>query len=73
MACRYISVPKDFGELNCGAFVSGIVKGILDSAGFPAQVSTHYVAVEGQSRPRTTILMKFTAEVMVREQRLGNS
>ena len=66
-------MPKDFGELNCGSFVSGVVKGILDSSGFLAQVSTHYVAVEGQSRPRTTILMKFNPEVMAREQRLGNS
>mmetsp|Transcript_36320 Transcript_36320/g.61209 ORF Transcript_36320/g.61209 Transcript_36320/m.61209 type:complete len:201 (-) Transcript_36320:200-802(-) len=67
---RFISVPKDFGELNCGAFVSGIVKGVLESAGFPAQVSAHFVPVEGQPR-RTTILMKFAPAVMAREQRLG--
>mmetsp|Transcript_14457 Transcript_14457/g.19956 ORF Transcript_14457/g.19956 Transcript_14457/m.19956 type:complete len:193 (+) Transcript_14457:44-622(+) len=69
---RFISVPRDMGQLNCGAYVSGVVKGILNSAGFPAQVSAHYVAVEGQSRPRTTILMKFTDEVMEREHRLGS-
>jgi hypothetical protein len=34
---KYISVPKDMGQLNCSAFVAGIVKGVLDSAGFPAR------------------------------------
>lgn len=34
---RFISVPKDMGQLNCGAFVAGIVKGVLDSAGFPSR------------------------------------
>mmetsp|Transcript_17200 Transcript_17200/g.32848 ORF Transcript_17200/g.32848 Transcript_17200/m.32848 type:complete len:191 (+) Transcript_17200:240-812(+) len=68
---RFISVPRDMGQLNCGAFVSGIVKGILDSAGFDAQVSAHFVSVEGQAQPRTTILMKFSEQVMIREQRLG--
>ena len=34
---KYISVPKDLGQLNCGAFVAGIVKGCLDGTGFPAR------------------------------------
>ena len=34
---KYISVPKDMGQLNCAAFVAGIVKGALDGAGFPAR------------------------------------
>ena len=34
---KYISVPKDMGQLNCAAFVAGIVKGILEGAGFPAR------------------------------------
>lgn len=34
---KFISVPKDLGQLNCGAFVAGIVKGCLDGAGFPAR------------------------------------
>ncbi|CAM6123315.1 unnamed protein product [Calypogeia fissa] len=68
---RFISVPKDMGAFNCGAFVAGVVKGVLDSAGFPARVSAHFVAVEGQQRPRTTILIKFAEEVLQREARLG--
>eukprot|EP00850_Spirogloea_muscicola_P006227 SM000029S10522 [mRNA] locus=s29:602262:604276:+ [translate_table: standard] len=58
---RFISVPRDMGSFNCGAFVAGI--GVLDNAGFPARVTAHFVAVEGQARPRTTILIKFSEEV----------
>ncbi|BBN18597.1 trafficking protein particle complex subunit 5 [Marchantia polymorpha subsp. ruderalis] len=68
---RFISVPKDMGAFNCGAFVAGVVKGVLDGAGFPARVTAHFVAVEGQARPRTTILIKFAEEVLQREARLG--
>ncbi|KAK3032345.1 hypothetical protein RJ639_035396 [Escallonia herrerae] len=60
---RFISIPKDMGTFNCGAFVAGIVRGVLDSAGFPAVVTAHFVPVEGQLRPRTTILIKFAEEV----------
>ncbi|THG02124.1 hypothetical protein TEA_020156 [Camellia sinensis var. sinensis] len=56
---RFISIPKDMGTFNCGAFVAGIVRGVLDGAGFPAVVTAHFVPVEGQQRPRTTILIKF--------------
>ena len=42
---KYISVPKDMGALNCAAFVAGIVKGVLDGAGFPARhVALSYAA-----------------------------
>lgn len=34
------------------------------------RVTAHYVPVEGQPRPKTTILMKFEASVMAREGRL---
>ncbi|EFJ34484.1 hypothetical protein SELMODRAFT_266777 [Selaginella moellendorffii] len=68
---KYISVPKDMGAFNCGAYVAGIVKGVLEGAGFPARVTAHYVPMEGQSRPRTTILIKFSEEVLRREARLG--
>ncbi|KAJ4974960.1 hypothetical protein NE237_008134 [Protea cynaroides] len=68
---RFISIPKDMGTFNCGAFVAGIVRGVLDSAGFPAVVTAHFVPMEGQQRPRTTILIKFAEEVLRREARLG--
>ena len=31
---KFISVPKEFGDLNCAAFIAGIVKGVLDSTDF---------------------------------------
>ncbi|KZV56862.1 trafficking protein particle complex subunit 5 [Dorcoceras hygrometricum] len=60
---RFISIPKDMGAFNCGAFVAGIVRGVLDNAGFPAVVTAHFVPVDGQQRPRTTILIKFAEEL----------
>uniref|UniRef100_A0A0E0N1H1 Trafficking protein particle complex subunit n=1 Tax=Oryza rufipogon TaxID=4529 RepID=A0A0E0N1H1_ORYRU len=66
---RFISVPKDMGAFNCGAFVAGI--GVLENAGFPAVVTAHFVPIEGQQRPRTTILIKFAEEVLQREARFG--
>jgi len=32
---RFVSVPKDMGNLNCFAFVAGVVQGVLEGAGFP--------------------------------------
>jgi hypothetical protein len=31
---KYISIPKDLSGLNCGAFLGGLVEGILDAAEF---------------------------------------
>ena len=42
---KFISVPKDMGQLNCAAFVAGIVKGILEGAGFPARSVARSVCV----------------------------
>lgn len=66
---RYISVPRDMGGLTCAAFVAGIVKGVLDGAGFPARVTAHFVQVKDQPKPKTTILIKFDASVVARDKR----
>ena len=44
----YISVPKEYGHLNCASFVAGIVHGILDSADFPARVTAHHTGTAGE-------------------------
>ena len=67
---RFISVPRDLGSLNCGAFCAGVVRGVLEAAGFPAAVSAYAAPVEGQGL-RTNVLMKFAPEVLAREARLG--
>lgn len=38
-----------------------------------ARVSAHFVAVKGQAKPKTTILMKFEPAVLQRESRLPNA
>lgn len=30
----FISVPPDLGQLNCAAYIAGIIRGILTSGGF---------------------------------------
>jgi hypothetical protein len=44
----FISVPKDMGNLNCAAFVAGVVHGILDS---------------GWSRPETSQLARIELDL----------
>lgn len=70
---RFISVPKDMGNLNCAAFVAGILKGVLQGAGFPARVTAHFQEVKGLAKRKTTFLMKFDASVLQRENRAPQS
>eukprot|EP00746_Dinoflagellata_sp_MGD_P006659 gnl/MRDRNA2_/MRDRNA2_113097_c0_seq1.p1 gnl/MRDRNA2_/MRDRNA2_113097_c0~~gnl/MRDRNA2_/MRDRNA2_113097_c0_seq1.p1 ORF type:complete len:210 (-),score=37.27 gnl/MRDRNA2_/MRDRNA2_113097_c0_seq1:13-579(-) len=67
---RFVCVPKDMGSVNCGAYVAGIVEGLLCSAEFPAKVSAHYVDEPGQPA-NTTILVSFEEIVMQRERSFG--
>ncbi|KAI1001960.1 hypothetical protein K3495_g6245 [Podosphaera aphanis] len=67
---QYISVPKEMNQLNCAAFVAGMVEGICDAAGFPARVTAHSVGKgeEGELWPgKTVFLIKFQPEVLERE------
>lgn len=41
-----MSVPADFGGLSVDSYISGIIAGILEGAGFPARVTAHSVALE---------------------------
>ncbi len=67
----YISVPRDMNQLNCAAFVAGIIEGVCDGAAFPAKVTAHTVA-EGDMWPgRTVFVIKFESLVVEREAYLG--
>ena len=71
-----MSVPRDLGSFNCGAFVAGVVRGCLDAAGFPAQVSAYATSTQADAGSvtgggRTNILMKFAPSVLEREARLN--
>lgn len=73
---QYISVPKEMNQLNCAAFVAGIVEGVCDGAAFPARVTAHSVGKgeEGELWPgKTVFLVKFQPEVVEREAYLGKS
>jgi hypothetical protein len=54
---RYVSVPRDMGDLNCASFVAGIVEAVLEGAHFPASVSAHNSAATGTKG--VTLLIKF--------------
>jgi len=54
LCSTFISVPSDFGGLSVDAYLSGIIAGILEGAGFPARVTAHSVALEeGEQVPPT--------------------
>jgi hypothetical protein len=66
----YISVPREASQLNCAAYVAGIIEGVCDGAGFPARVTAHSVGgkEEGEMWPgKTVFLVKFEGEVLERE------
>lgn len=44
---EYVSVPREMSQLNCAAFVAGIIEGACDGAGFPARVTAHSVGGQG--------------------------
>jgi len=73
---QYISVPKEMSQLNCAAFVAGIIEGVCDGSGFPARVTAHSVGTgeEGELWPgKTVFLVKFQPEVVEREAFLSKN
>ncbi|KAK6077279.1 trafficking protein particle complex subunit 5 [Seiridium cupressi] len=74
---KYISVPKNMDQLNCAAYVAGIIEGVCDGSGFAARVTAHTVRQPGEEEGRemwpgrTVFLVKFSPEVMEREGFLG--
>ncbi|ODA79172.1 hypothetical protein RJ55_04764 [Drechmeria coniospora] len=70
---QYVSVPREMSQLNCAAFVAGVVEGVCDGANFGARVTAHTVG-EGDMWPgKTVFLVKFRPEVVEREGFLGKS
>lgn len=75
---KYISVPRDYGDLNCAAFSAGIINGVLDSAGFPASVTAKVqvrpaspeTSTSGYVQPLTIYFIMLNPEVIERDKRL---
>lgn len=38
---KYISVPKELSQLNCNAFVAGIVEAVLDGCQFVSTIGKY--------------------------------
>ena len=80
----FISVPSDFGGLSPDAYLSGMIAGILEGAGFPSRVTAHTVQLEeGEATPqprldeylparqeKTVFLVKFAQSVLERDTNL---
>ncbi|GAW82858.1 trafficking protein particle complex subunit 5 [Plasmodium gonderi] len=64
---KFITVPKDYGNINCASFAAGIVEGFLCSSEFQAEVTAHTV-YEDEKNFNTTIFIKFYPEVVEREK-----
>lgn len=64
---RFISIPKDYGNLNCSAYIAGIIEGALDSSGFHATVTAHSVPTN-EYPLRTVFLIKFDQQLLLREE-----
>lgn len=70
LVLQFISIPPEYGNLNCAAFIAGIVEGALDSASFNASVTAHSVPIDGFPM-RTVFLIKFDELVCLREKLRG--
>jgi trafficking protein particle complex subunit 5 len=66
---KFVSLPQDIGQLNCAAYLAGLISGILDSAKFNARVTAHLL--DDDNGIKTVFLIKFNKEVMERETKLG--
>ena len=63
----FCEVPASLGSMNPNAFVSGIIQGVLETAGFPCAVTAHR-AEEGGTK--TVFLVNFDREVVERDEML---
>ena len=80
---QYISVPREMSQLNCAAFVAGVIEGVCRGCGLGAGVSAHWVnqggsggGKEGNGREelwpgKTIFLITFEEGVLERERLAG--
>ncbi|KAI4173894.1 MAG: hypothetical protein LQ343_002662 [Gyalolechia ehrenbergii] len=66
---QYISVPKEMNQLNCAAYVAGIIEGVCDGCGLKAAVSAHNGGTE-MWPGKTVFLIRFEEGVVERESLL---
>ena len=65
----YISIPKEMSQLNCAAFVAGMIEGVCDAAGFSTEgVSAHWSEGDEMWPGKTIFLLRFKDSVVEREE-----
>ncbi|MCJ1308947.1 Trafficking protein particle complex subunit 5 [Agyrium rufum] len=62
----YISIPKEMSQLNCAAFVAGVIEGVCDAAGLTAGVTAHNAGTD-MWPGKTIFLIRFDKGVRERE------
>ncbi|EWM24637.1 Transport protein particle (TRAPP) component [Nannochloropsis gaditana] len=67
----FVSAPADISQLNCAAYIAGIISGVLNGASYPAGVTAHHVAIGDGQREKTVFLIKFRQDVLRREAALS--
>jgi trafficking protein particle complex subunit 5 len=70
MITKFISVPANMSQLNCNAFLAGIIEAILDSSLFFTERVTSHATGDEQFPQRCTILIKFRKDVIERDTSL---
>lgn len=70
MITKFISVPQSMSQLNCGAYLAGIIEAILDSTMFFTQRVTAHSTGDETAPQRCTILIKFQRDVVERDAML---
>jgi len=65
----FISIPKEMSQLNCAAFVAGMIEGCCDACGFGMEGVTAHWAGEGDEMwpGKTIYLLRFGERAMERE------
>lgn len=70
----FISIPKEMSQLNCAAFVAGIIEGMCDAAGFSTDgVTAHWAEGDEMWPGKTIFLLRFKESVIEREDAIKNS
>ncbi|CAK9295718.1 unnamed protein product [Gordionus sp. m RMFG-2023] len=58
---KYISVPKDKGNLNCAYFIAGIIQAFLYGCNFPSKITVHW-------HKGVTFMIVFDENIISREK-----
>ncbi|RWS28102.1 trafficking protein particle complex subunit 5-like protein [Leptotrombidium deliense] len=79
---KFISVPRDKGNLNCASFIGGIIEAILTECSFvnkiPILINSHCLLILQPAKVTvhwhkgTTFMIKFDESVIIRDKALDN-